>query len=182
MDEWIMERYTLAKERIREMKEETEVKPPFLDFFQRTADFLQKTVDLIETDIRKTELSELEKRNRELYQELFPENYSTSYGNPSYAAEKLGEYGPVFTFLYGELRGAIPYAYEKKWWDLLVSMELFLEIYGEFCAEELPEVKTVQDILSSYVNDYCQDMVEQRILEGIDPEQDFANLSQTIPY
>ena len=53
-------------------------------------------------------------------------------------------------------------------------MELFLEIYGEFCAEELPEVKTVQDILSSYVNDYCQDMVEQRILEGIDPEQDFA--------
>lgn len=174
MDEWIMERYTLAKERINEIKNETEVKAPFLDFFQHTAEFLLKAAEVMEADIRKMDLKELTKWNQEFYQELFPVNYETSYGNPAYAGEKLGEYGQVFTFLYGELRGAVPYAFEKKWWDLLVLMELFLEIYTEFCAEELPDVKTVREILCSYVNDYCQDMVEQRILEGIDPEQDFA--------
>lgn len=52
--------------------------------------------------------------------------------------------------------------------------ELFLEIHSAFCEEELPAPKTVEDILRSYVNDYCQDMMEQRIAEGVDPELDFA--------
>jgi len=51
---------------------------------------------------------------------------------------------------------------------------LFLELYSAFCEEELPEASTVEGILRSYVNDYCQDMMEQRIREGIDPELDFA--------
>ncbi len=42
--------------------------------------------------------------------------------------------------------------------------ELFLEVYSAFCEEEPSE--TVEGILRSYVNDYCQDMMEQRIREG----------------
>ena len=57
---------------------------------------------------------------------------------------------------------------------MTVSMELFLEVYSAFCEEELPEAATVEGILRSYVNDYCQDMMEQRIREGVDPELDFA--------
>ena len=52
--------------------------------------------------------------------------------------------------------------------------ELFLEIHSAFCEEEIPSVKNVQEILRSYVNDYCQDMMEQRIAEGVDPGRDFA--------
>ena len=29
-------------------------------------------------------------------------------------------------------------------------------------------------MLRSYVNDYCQDMMEQRIAEAVDPQLDFA--------
>ena len=36
------------------------------------------------------------------------------------------------------------------------------------------DAATVEGILRSYVNDYCQDMMEQRIREGVDPELDFA--------
>lgn len=36
------------------------------------------------------------------------------------------------------------------------------------------EASTVEGILRSYVNDYCQDMMEQRIREGVDPKIDFA--------
>ena len=39
MDELLMERYALAKERVCEIKEEKAVQMPYLDFFQKTAAF-----------------------------------------------------------------------------------------------------------------------------------------------
>ncbi len=174
MDEWIMERYTLAKERVAQIRTEKTVKEPYRDFFQRTAGFLTKTSEILEAGEQDKTLEELEAENRALYEELFSENYGTCYGNPAYAAERLGGYGKAFTFLYAELRGCIAYAFEKKWWDFTVAFELFLEVYAAFGGEELPEAKTVKEILRSYVNDYCQDMVEQRIAEAVDPDLDFA--------
>ena len=174
LDELLMERFALAEERIAEICTEKEIKEPFGEFFQKTAEFLGKTGKILKREQEELSLEELKAENTALYEELFPENYKTSYGNPAYAAEKLGEYGQSFCFLYAELRGTIVYAYEKKWWDYLVCAELFLEIHSAFCEEELPAPKTVEDILRSYVNDYCQDMMEQRIAEGVDPELDFA--------
>ena len=174
MDELLKERYDLAKDRIVEICTETTVKPDFLDFFQNMAAFLEKTAAILERDEEKLSIEELQKENTELYKELFPQNYTHCYGNPAYAEEKLGEYGRAFTFLYAELRGAIAYAYEKKIWDYTVTAELFLEVYAAFENGELPSVKNVEDMLRSYVNDYCQDMMEQRIAEAVDPQLDFA--------
>lgn len=173
LDEWMMERYTLAKERVLEIAVESEMREPFREFFRQEADFLAEVMKILENNEEKS-LELLQKENAHLYQELLPEHYGTSYGNPVYAKDKLGEFGPALTFLYAELRGTIVYAYEKKWWDFIISLELFLEIYGALCDEELPEAKTIQEILKSYVNDYCQDMMEARIREGVDPENNFA--------
>ena len=169
-----MERYHLAKDRISEICTEKTAQPDFEDFFKKTAAFLTKTAAILERKKEELTEEELVQENRELYEELFPENYGTCYGNPSYAAVKLGEYGKAFCFLYAELRGTIAYAYEKKWWDHTIAAELFLEIYAAFEDSELPAVKTVEDILRSYVNDYCQDLMEQRIAEAVDPQLDFA--------
>ena len=169
-----MERYHLAKDRISEICTEKTAQPDFEDFFKKTAAFLTKTAAILEREKEGLTKEELAQENRELYEELFPENYGTCYGNPSYAAVKLGEYGKAFCFLYAELRGTIAYAYEKKWWDYTVAAELFLEVYAAFEDSELPSVKSVEDILKSYVNDYCQDMIEQRVAEAVDPELDFA--------
>lgn len=174
MDEWMMERYALAKMRTAEIAAEDSVKEPYRDFFQKTAAFLNKTIAVMDSEEQEASLEELKERNRELYEDILAENYGTCYGNPAYAQEKLGEYGQAFAFLYGELRGAIVYAYEKRSWDMTVTLELFLEVYAAFAQEEIPDVKTVKGILSSYVNDYCQDMVERRIREGVDAELDFA--------
>ena len=111
MDELLMERYNLAKNRIREICTEQNVQKNLVDFFRITAEFLCKTAEIMETDVRQQTYEQLEKDNRSLYEELFPENYAISYGNPAYAAEKLGEYGRAFCFLYSELRGTIAYAY-----------------------------------------------------------------------
>ena len=150
------------------------VEEKFLDFFHKEAAFLLKTGTILESDQKDFSMEELQSENRVLYEELFPENYGQCYGNPAYAARKLGEYGKAFSFLYTELRGAIAYAYEKKYWDYTVAAELFLEIYAAFEGEEKPSVKSTEDILRSYVNDYCQDMMEQRIAEGVDTSLDFA--------
>ena len=175
MDEWVMERYKLAKERIVQIPEENIVKMPYQDFFIKEAEFLQKVISVMdESQEQDKTLEELQEQNYELYQDVLPQNYEKSYGNPVYAQKMLGEYGRDFTFLYTELHGTIGYAFEKKVWDITVGLELFLEMYSAFSEEELPAEKQVREILLSYVNDYCQDMVESRIREGVDPEEDFA--------
>ena len=175
MDEWVMERYKLAKERIVQIPEENIVKMPYQDFFIKEAEFLQKVISVMDENQEQDKtLGELQAQNYELYQDVLPQNYEKSYGNPVYAQKMLGEYGRAFTFLYTELHGTIGYAFEKKVWDITVGLELFLEMYSAFSEEELPAEKQVKEILLSYVNDYCQDMVETRIREGVDPEEDFA--------
>ena len=188
MDELLMERYALAKERVSEIKEEKAVPEPYLDFFQKTAAFLTKNVEVMDgvvlpgakekprklTGAADLSMDEWKKLNQDLYEDILPENYGTSYGNPVYACEKLGEYGKEFSFLYAELRGAVTYAYEKRLWDMTVLLELFLEVYVAFAQEELPAEEEFRGILNSYANDYCQDMVEYRTRECVDPELDFA--------
>lgn len=174
MDELLMERFALAKDRIAEICTEQEIKAPFDEFFRTAANFLKKTGEILERQETEFTLEELKEENQSLYRELFPENYLYSYGNPAYAETCLGEYGKAMSFLYAELRGSVVYSYEKKWWDYTVAAELFLEVHSAFSEEELPSVKTTEDILRSYVNDYCQDMMEQRIAEGVDPSLDFA--------
>ncbi|MBQ7371720.1 MAG: leucyl aminopeptidase, partial [Blautia sp.] len=137
MDEWMQERFDLAKERVREIMEEKDVAKPYREFFNHTAAFLCLVLEECE-DIKGRSLEELQTLNHKLYEDILPENYASSYGNPTYAAEALGEYGPLFTFLYAELRGIIVYVYEKKWWDVVVSLELFLEVYAAFRDEKLP--------------------------------------------
>ncbi len=174
MDEWVKERFGLARDRIREIVQENEVKEPFRDFFRRTAGFLGKTAEIYEEKLEQAPVEKLMRWNRELYEDILPANYAESYGNPACAVRKLGEYGQAFTFLYGEVRGAAVFAFEKKLWDLTIVMELFLEVYAAFGEGEIPEVKSVRDILRSYVNDYCQDMILERIEEGLNPDMDFA--------
>ena len=188
MDELLMERYALAKERVGEIVEEKVVRTPYLVFFQKTAVFLKKNTEILDgetfTKDEKTKkesicasdlsMEQWKHLNQDLYADILPKNYESSYGNPAYACEQLGEYGKEFSFLYAELRGAVVYAFEKRLWDMTVLLELFLEVYGAFVQEELPSGEEFRKILSSYVNDYCQDMVEDRTRECLDPELDFA--------
>ncbi|WP_373217177.1 aminopeptidase [Ruminococcus sp. 5_1_39BFAA] len=171
----MMERYELAKVRTAQIVTEDAAAEPFRDFFQRTAAFLVKTIGVMDEEKCELSLEQLKERNRGFYQDILEENYGTSYGNPAYGAKMLGEYGKDFAFLYAELQGAIAYAHEKDLWNMTVTLELFLEVYSAFTQdEELPEEKTVREILSSYINDYCQDMMEQHIHKSLDPECDFA--------
>lgn len=108
-----MERYELAKERIAQIPDEKMAEEPYCDFLQKKQCFTAG--DSCDGPWNCGEnLEELQEQNHELYQDILPENYENSYGNPAYAQKMLGEYGKVFTFLYTELHGTIAYAFEKS--------------------------------------------------------------------
>ncbi|WP_346705778.1 aminopeptidase [Merdimonas faecis] len=175
----IEERYDLAIGRIGRIGGEESVKLPFRKFFQKTASFLLM-IDELKKEIEsggyeKRDLSELEAWNDRLYRDILPDNYSTNYGNPVFAVKELGEgYGQILSFLYTELRGAIPYVFEGKTEYLDILLELFLEIYGQFEEEEIPKEEQIKEIIYWYASDYCDVFVADRIREQIDPDCSFA--------
>ena len=110
-----------------------------------------------------------------MYDDILGEHYKTSYANPVFAAEKFGiEYGRLLSFLYTELRGAIPYAFEKKTEYLDILFELFIEVYNQFEEENEPEYEHVRQTIYWYASDYCDVFLADRIKEQIDPEDNFA--------
>ena len=83
-DAWMMERFSLMKERIREISGEEVVKEPYGTYFKTTAAFIMQVADLHKKLqqgwLEGAELSELEANNQKLYEDILPQNYGHSYG------------------------------------------------------------------------------------------------------
>lgn len=174
-----LERYDLTLQRIHRILEEKTVAEPYRDYFYRVADFLLQVEAvgkrLQNRSYQECTLEELEQENHGLYQDILGAQYEKSYANPTYAKEQLGEaYGPFLSALYTEMRGEIPYVYEGKTEYLAICNELFIEVYNAFEEEEQPESKTLHDIFYWYASDYCDVFVADRIVEQVDPKEDFA--------
>lgn len=176
--EEIRERYELAMERIRAMKQEKTVSAPFYAYFQKMADFILE-MDAYRASVEKGEperlsLAELQEQNRRLYGDVAGGSYRESYANPTGAVEKLGEgYGQLLSFVYTELRGMIIWAVEGRLTDMTVTAELFIELYNAF-EEDTPSVENLKEILYWHMSDYCDVFIPDRIREQLDPSLDFA--------
>ena len=178
MDELAKERYEMAVEMIREIREEKTVAEPYLDFFTKTAGFLEEMIrlrDRVEAgEMKKLSLEELRRENTQCYQDILPEHYETSYANPAYAQKLLGkEFGPLICFLEAEIRGLIVFVYENRLFDMTVILELFVQIYN-LLEEPSVSAEEVRESLYWYVSDYSEEMVSRRIREAVDPDLDFA--------
>lgn len=176
--EEIRERYELAMERIRAMKQEKTVSAPFYAYFQKMADFILE-MDAYRASVEKGEperlsLAELQEQNRRLYGDVAGGSYRESYANPTGAVEKLGEgYGQLLSFVYTELRGMLIWAVEGRLTDMTVTAELFIELYNAF-EEDTPSVEKLKEILYWHMSDYCDVFIPDRIREQLDPSLDFA--------
>lgn len=178
------ERYQLSIDRIKEIRTEEVVTEPFGAYFRSVAQFLLQ-MNEIHCHVRDGKVSEdtreeLQRRNRELYQDIIPGAYEKSYANPHYAVECMGStFGGILSFLYAEMRSLIVYAYERKVFDMAIRMELFLQVYHVFFyarrEEQLnPDYETIQEIVYWFVSDYSEPVMEARIKEQLDPNEKFA--------
>lgn len=166
----VAERMELAWERMEEIRQEESVPEPFRMYFQTVAEYILQFKSQIGFDYESHSLDELQQMNQNIYRDILPEQYATSYGNPEFAVNTLGEtYGAMLSFLYTELRGLNLYTREYRLTEATCFMELFIEIYNLF--EDFEELKPqqVQKAIYYFYYDYCDVLVPLRIGEQYNP-------------
>lgn len=193
------ERFKLAFDRITEISGEKILDKKYQDYFYKMSEFvilMKETWDFVEDgSLYKASLEELQRRNKELYEDILPENYDHSYANPSYAVSCFGEsMGQLLSFVYAELRGMIPSAFEQILTGMVIRMELLLEIYQAFvCAAEegasdeaekaagdsdsdsaVPDAESIRQIAYWYVSDYYEYEACEKVASMVLPQRDFA--------
>ena len=172
------ERFLLVMERIAEIAEETDVPETFDDYFKKTAEFLlqlKSVSEKAEADtLKDASLTECEKRNAVFYDDIKAENYGNSYGNPTYAVEKLGEeYGQILSALYAECRKRITDVYAAKKMNVTITAELFVEIYNYFEDKEGIDKTAIEQAIYWYFHDYSEIFIGDSVRELVDSEEDF---------
>lgn len=176
------ERFLLALERIREIKEEKRLEGAFQAYFEQVSSFLlalqQEKKRLEEGKLNLRGLEELKEQNRAIYEDILPGNYENSFANPTRAEELLGkDYGQLLSALYAELYSIPVYLYENRLAAVVIRLELFLEIYGVFleCGKAgLPEYPTLRDIYFWFVHDYQEEILGQEVQAQFDPKENWA--------
>lgn len=173
-----VQRHKLSVERMGQIETENTVLEEYQPYFQECAAFLLE----LEAIRRKTEngswaelsLEEMQEYNSRLYERILPQNYENSFACPVYACSVFGkEMGQVLSMLYAELRSGIAYAFENRMDYLTILNELLIEVYNCF-EEQIPEYKTVKEILYWYASDYCDVFLADRIEDQLYPEHSFA--------
>ena len=172
------ERFSLVMERIAEIAKETDVPETFDDYFKKTAEFLLQLKSVLEKAEADTlidaSLTECEKRNAVFYDDIKVENYGKSYGNPTYAVEKLGkEYGQILSALYAECRKRITDVYAAKKMNVTITAELFVEIYNYFEDKEGIDKTAIEQAVYWYFHDYSEIFIGDSVRELVDSEEDF---------
>ena len=86
MDEILVERWKLAKDRIEQIPSERIVSVPYRNYFIKTASFMQQIFGLLDLKekgaLRRMTMEALGEWNHVLYEDILPGNYEVSYANP----------------------------------------------------------------------------------------------------
>ena len=171
------ERYTLVIEKAKEILNDCAVDAKFTGYFKKVAELIL-LVD--EIKVKKEDgffdegsLEELKDFNKKCYEEIEPENYKTSFANPTFAVNELGEeYGQMLCFVYTSLRAAIINMFADELELALIRCELAIEIYSLFEDEEGLSAKNLKDIIYTFERDNSEIFMDVFIGSKIDPSRD----------
>jgi len=134
----VLESYEKGLEKIKGICLETEKSVELKEvykFINYVGKFILKLAvmerNLYEEHFELKKYHELKSENYELYEELIGENYNTSYANPRYAVEVLGDgVGQFLSAFYVWIRQGISYAYKNRIINLEENNQIFIEIFN----------------------------------------------------
>lgn len=188
-NEIIEERYGLVMERIAQIGQEDAADEPLASFFCVCSDLLLTLSKILERaisgGISDMAAEDLAKENKRLYEDIVGERYGVSFANPDHAlavftdagikdAKKFAQY---LSFLYTELRGLIPYAYEGRQEIFTIYAELLVQVFTMFRLagddKGFPEAEAIRDVLYWFERDNCDIILPDSISDKIDPANDF---------
>lgn len=124
--------------------------------------------------LRKLSLQELQEWNDVMYQEFREDNYSVSFGNPTFAKEKYGlEIGQLLSFLYDQIETLTVSAYTFDRRKITYIEEVFIAIYESLTSgkDSVDEIKSI--LVKHYEQIGCSDILKDRIRSQVDPNMDF---------
>ncbi len=171
------ERYTLAIEKANEILNEAAVDVQFKPYFEAAASLIL-LIDEIKTKkdagfFDEGSLEDLEAFNKKLYEEIEPENYKSSFANPTCAVKTLGEeYGQMLCYVYASLRSGILNMFEGDLEVALIRCELLIEVYSLFEDEEGLSAKNLKDIIYTFERDNSEIFMDVVLGSKIDPSKD----------
>jgi aminopeptidase len=111
----------------------------------------------------------LSRENAELYHEVLPEQYGTSYANPAYAADCFGpQLGPLLAFFALRARQLITFAFLHKTYKMEEHTRLFLDLCS-FLEEKAPDYEPLRVLLTR--NDRKEESEDgtMQLRESFDP-------------
>ena len=175
----LAERRELCLERLRTLQEEESVPEEYRDYFKTEAEKLllifEYETKVSDGSFAKLSLSECRELFDRLYAEVLPVNYATSFSNPAYAVKRYGKrYGRLLTYLAAKLNHLIFYAAEGNALALVMTVELFIEIYN--CFEDFYEYtfKTCREALYWFELDNMELFAAWSMKERFDAGENFA--------
>ncbi len=176
-NEELMERYQVVTERVAEIAADAKVTGKYANYFEKTAQYLMllnKIVNhALKDEIRGMDEETAADLNRQMFADVVGEAYETSYLNPAYAVKMLGtEAGQILSMIYMEIYRCRRTAVEGNLQEVCIYSELFVEMYGYFCEEEV-EMDWVKDTLQSFMHDYTEIFEEDYVYRMVNPDYDY---------
>jgi len=139
-------------------------------FFNQAANFMLRSCEyedkLDDGYFMESNYDDLLRENHEFYTELLPENYASSYANPTYCVKVFGDgLGQILSFVYNTIRNQVEFAFMHKLFKMHEYNKYFIDIY-DYCAkneiekEKLTELATViqrKDKATEMVNQFKEE-------------------------
>lgn len=175
----VEERYPLVMERLEQMLTEETVEEPFRSFFRQGAAFIMQ-LHHAEQRIREgtffdQTLEQLQQWNASVYDEVMPKAYESSYANPAYAVQMLGEeYGRLLCAVYEQLRRLVRSTMEGNRYLLTIFSELLVEIYNCFEDAAGTTPQEIQKIYYWFCHDYSEVFVADNVERQTNPKMDYV--------
>ena len=189
-----LERFTLAQDKIRQIREATDnvdgekMPEAALDYFFETSNLCIGTFPILKRSEKgetgKASFADFVEEQEKLYGLFKGERYENSFLNPSYAVERLGQKtGGILSAIYMDLTALIPWSYEGEGAKekILIFLELLIELHTIFAenyeAEESEQLSleelysSIHASLMSFEHDYTELFVSEGVKALILPEE-----------
>ncbi|NHJ06159.1 MAG: leucyl aminopeptidase [Candidatus Heimdallarchaeota archaeon] len=178
----VMESYKKSLLRIKEISNDlasidTQEKNEFQKLLTNLSSFILKLCSLEsklnDEYFKNNNFDALKKENYELFQEILPENYKTSYANPTFCVNIFGDrLGQLMAYFYQRYYILIDFVFNHKIFKLEEYNQSFIEVY-EHLKENSPTYDGLHKILTKILlRDRTRDNI-YRLIEAFDPSYQF---------
>ena len=169
------ERFTLIRDRIKEIENESVLTGELVLAFSEVAHFIMDVYSYYDEIASRGVLTaeEYEEWQKKLYEDEEPANYESSFLCPKYAVKRLGRDGGLFSAIYADLLGMRIWAAEKNLDMLTIFGELFVQIYCCYTADYASDPDAAYDdaleAYRSFYFDYMEDFAELSVSSQVLP-------------